>query len=307
MTHGVHRREFLKASAAGLIGAALPLSAFGKSGSPRLTATPLSDGMVLIDGAGANVVAARKGDTVVMVDGGLAENARHLLGLVHKELKSRRVDVLFNTHWHPEQTGSNLALGKGGAKIISQENTRLWLTTDITRPWENRTFEPLPKVAQPNDTFYRKGTLAFGDETVEYGYLLQAHTDGDAYVYFPKENVLVAGGVVSGEGWPLVDWWTGGWIGGLVDGLAMLASVANDTTKVIPANGPVLSKADLVAQHEMYKTINGRLIELLNKGYGPQEAVAVKPTKEFDAKWGDPAQFVTLAFESLWGHMSPDA
>ena len=307
MTFGLHRREFLKASAAGLIGAALPMAAFAKSGAPRLNATSLSDGMILIDGAGANVVAARKGDKVVMVDGGLAENSRHLLKLVHNELKSRRVDVLFNTHWHPEQTGSNVALGKDGAKIISQENTRLWLTTDITRPWENKTFEPLPKIAQPNDTFYRKGALPFGDETVEYGYLLQAHTDGDAYVYFPKENVLVAGGVVSGEGWPLVDWWTGGWIGGLVDGLAMLARVANDATKVIPANGPVLSKADLVSQRQMYETIHGRLVESLNKGLGPEEAVAAAPTKEFDAKWGDPTQFVTLAFESLWGHLSPDA
>ena len=306
MTFGLQRREFLKASAGGLIGAAMPMAVFARA-RPHLTATPLGDGMILIDGAGANVVAARKGDKVVMVDGGLAENSRHLLKLVHKELKSRRVDVLFNTHWHAEQTGSNLTLGKDGAKIISHENTRLWLTTDITRPWENKTFEPLPKVAQPNDTFYRKGTLPFGDETVEYGYLLQAHTDGDAYVYFPKENVLVAGGAVSGDGWPFVDWWTGGWIGGIVDGLAMLASVANDTTKVIPANGPVLSKADLLAQHKMYKTIKDRLVDILNEGKGPEEAVAAAPTKEFDAKWGDSKQFVTLAFESLWGHYSPDA
>ncbi len=307
MKRSMLRRDFLKASAAGIVGAALPAVAFSRSRSPRLSATSLGDGIVLIDGAGANVVAARNGDKVVMVDGGLAEHSRHLLKFVEKELKSRRVDTLFNTHWHPEQTGSNLALGKDGAKIISHENTRLWLTTDITRPWEGRTFEPLPKIAQPNDTFYRKGSLPFGDQTIEYGYLLQAHTDGDMYVYFPKQNVLVAGGAASGEGWPLVDWWTGGWIGGLTDGLQFLAKVANDETKVIPANGPVLTKADLVAQHEMYKTISARLIELLNKGFGPDEAVAAAPTKEFNSKWGDPTQFVTLAFESLWGHYSPDA
>ena len=41
------------------------------------------------------------------------------------------------------------------------------------------------------------GTLAFGAQHADYGYLGQAHTDGDLYVYFREANVLVAGGVVS--------------------------------------------------------------------------------------------------------------
>jgi hypothetical protein len=40
---------------------------------------------------------------------------------------------------------------------------------------------------------------------------------------------------------------------------------------------------------------------------GPEEAIAANPTKEFDAKWGEPTPFVTLAFKSLWGHFAPDA
>ena len=86
---------------------------------------------------------------MLMVDGGLAENSSALLKLVRRELGSKRVDVLFNTHWHHEQTGSNLALGKAGTKIIAQENTRLWLTTEVTRPWETRTFQRYSKAASP--------------------------------------------------------------------------------------------------------------------------------------------------------------
>ena len=306
MIVGIGRRDFLKTSVGGALAASLPLSAFAKSGA-NLTAIPLSDDLILIQGAGANVVAARSSDGVVMVDGGLAENSNDLIKLVRKYFDAKHIDVLFNTHWHHEHTGSNLALGKAGTKIIAQENTRLWLTTDITRPWESTTFEPYPKVAQPNETFYLKGELPFGGQTVRYGYVLQAHTDGDIYVHFPKENVLVAGGIVSGDGWPLVDWWTGGWMGGLVDGIATLAGIADDRTRVIPANGPVLTRADLIKQHEMYKTVFDRLVEYLNKGFGPDEAVAQAPTKEFDAEWGDSKQFVTLAFESLWGHFTPDA
>ena len=57
-----------------------------------------------------------------------------------------KVHTLFNTHWHPEQTGSNESLGQAGATIVAQENTKQWLTTDVTWPWNDETVEPLPKV-----------------------------------------------------------------------------------------------------------------------------------------------------------------
>ena len=57
----------------------------------------------------------------------------------------------------------------------------------------------------------------------------------------------------------------------------------------------------------MYVTIYDRLSTLLNRGRGPAEAVAAKPTKEFDEKMGNPDEFVRRAFESLWGYLSPDA
>jgi hypothetical protein len=57
----------------------------------------------------------------------------------------------------------------------------------------------------------------------------------------------------------------------------------------------------------MYAAIFDRLQKLLRKGLGPDEVVAQNPTKEFDAKWGNPTEFTTLAFKSLWGHMAPDA
>jgi glyoxylase-like metal-dependent hydrolase (beta-lactamase superfamily II) len=166
----------------------------------------------------------------------------------------------------------------------------------------------LPPKARPTQTFfYNSKQASVGDEPVEYGYLLQAHTDGDMYVFFRKSNVLVAGGVVSGAAWPIIDYKTGGWIIGLVDGLKTLLGVANADTRIVPANGPLLTRADLEAQRTMYATISERLQKMLRQGLGPDEAIAKKPTAEFDAKWGDPTQFLDLAFRSLWGHFAPDA
>ena len=127
------------------------------------------------------------------------------------------------------------------------------------------------------------------------------------YVQFPKQNVLAVGDVMTGEGWPDIDYWTGGWIGGIVGALQRLQTLADADTKIVPARGPVLGLAELKAQAEMYGTIYDRLSQLLNRGRGPSEAVAAKPTKEFDAQMGNPDEFVHRAFESLWAYLSPDA
>jgi len=266
----------------------------------------LSDDLWVVRVPGeANVVAQTTSSGVVLVDGGSAAGSDAVLKAVAGLPGAGPVRTLFNTHWHPEQTGSNEKLGKAGATIIAQENTRLWLTQNITWPWNGKRFAKLPKVAQPNKTFYDSGKL---DSGVRYGYISDAaHTDGDLYVYFPQQNVLAVGDAVSGAGWPVVDWWTGGWIGGIVGGNQRLQAIANPETRIVPARGPVLTLADLKAQLDMYGTIYDRLTQMLNRGRGPTEAVEAKPTKEFDDKMGNSDEFVRRAFESLWAYLSPDA
>src|SRR5690606_32035375 len=127
------------------------------------------------------------------------------------------------------------------------------------------------------------------------------------YVFFPDANVMAVGDAVSNAGWPSIDWWTGGWIGGLVGALDMLFYVSNDDTVIVPARGPVLTHADLRKQYEMYSVIWERLLKTLYSGGGPKEALAANPTQEFDAAMGPSEAFVQRAFESLWAYLSPDA
>jgi cyclase len=305
------RRQLLKValgSAAGLmLGAPIPrLAAAGQAAAEATGTLRLADDLFVVRIPGeANVVAQTTGGGVLLVDGGSAAGADAILKTVAGLPGGGPVHTLFNTHWHPEQTGSNERLGKAGVTIIAQENTRLWLSTDVVWPWNGRRFTRLPKGAQPNKTFYTTGKLPSG---VTYGYIPDAaHTDGDLYVYFPQQNVLAVGDAVCGEGWPVVDWATGGWIGGILGGLQRVLTLVNDGTRIVPARGPVLTLADLKTQFQMYGTIYDRLTQLLNKGRGPSEAVAARPTKEFDAQMGNPDEFVRRAFESLWAYLSPDA
>ncbi len=296
------RRQILKAALGGAAG--LMLGTVVRADDARIQA--LGDGLFVIRLPGeCNVVAHTGQDGVVLVDGVSAAAADALIKEVAGLPGGGPVTTIFNTHWHPEQTGANELLGKAGRTIIAQENTRLWMTTDVTWPWSGRTFPRAPKIAQPNKTFYTTGQLG---ADIRYAYLPDAaHTDGDLYVYFPRQNVLAIGDATYGEGWPQVDYATGGWIGGMAGGLQRLLTVANADTRIVPAHGPVFGYDELKRQSAMYTTIYDRLVTLLNKGRSPSEAVEAQPTKDFDARMGNPDEFVRRAFESLWGYLSPDA
>ena len=124
---------------------------------------------------------------------------------------------------------------------------------------------------------------------------------------FLRENVLAVGGAITGGGWPFVDWWTGGWIGGLVGTLELLLALTDANSRIVAAHGRVMQRDDLERQFEMYNLIYSRLAEMLNRGRGPDEAVEARPTAEFDAAMGPSEEFVRLAFQSLWAYLSPDA
>ena len=303
------RRQLLKTALAGAAGIAVGgsprLLAAAAQAGPAATTLQVADDLFVVTAAGANALVRTGTGGVVLVDGGSAATSDAILKAVAGLPQAAPVRTLFNTHWHPDQTGSNETLAAAGAQIVAHENTRLWLTTDVKWPWNGQTFKRLPKAAQPNKTFYTSGTLEGG---VKYAYIPDcAHTDGDVYVYFERQNVLAVGGVLSSQAWPTMDYITGGWIGGMVGGTQRLLAIANEQTRIVPANGPVLSYADLKTQASMYATIFERLSTLLNRGRGPSEAVAARPTKEFDAQMGNPDEFVRRAFESLWAYLSPDA
>ena len=59
--------------------------------------------------------------------------------------------------------------------------------------------------------------------------------------------------------------------------------------------------------HKGYGFVLHGLWPQYDGGGGPEEALAAKPTQEFDAIMGPSDAFVERAFESLWAYLSPDA
>jgi glyoxylase-like metal-dependent hydrolase (beta-lactamase superfamily II) len=303
------RRSFVTSlGAATALGALRPGALLASTSRDALVAEHLADDLLLVRGAGANVVVMRDAAGLAFVDGGLAANSAALLSLAQRELGAKAVHTLINTHWHREQTGLNERLGKQGVKIIAHENTRLWLSTTVRYEPDGPPLLPLPVAARPNATTYTSGELKLGDETARYGYLSQAHTDGDLYVYFTRANVLVTGGVVAGNGWPTADWVTGGWINGTIAGYKTLMDLCNESTRVVTANGDRLfSKADLQAERDMLVKLSDQLGKMMRSGFGPADMLAANPAKDYVAKMGDPTRFLTESFKSMWPRMAPDA
>lgn len=272
-----------------------------------ITAQALNPNLALFTGNGGNILVRRAGNSELLaVDGGLPANATTLLTNISNALGNGRITTLVNTHWHHEQTGLNEELA-GATRIFAHENTRQWLSTRVERPWEDVVFEPLASAAQPNETFYNYGSLQHGDVAVEYGYLRQAHTDGDMYVFFPQDNVLHTGGCVASDQWPLMDWWTGGWIGGLVDGIETLLSVANDATVIVPATGPVLTRADLAVLRDIYAELFNSVRESFMDSNSVPETLALKLGAAYEPRLGNSDMFIELSQWSLIPHYAPDA
>src|SRR5262245_21044518 len=302
------RRRFLYTGAAALGATFLGEGRLqaAQQAAARITTTDLG-GAMLLQGAGCNVIAIPGPDGALMIDGGLAANADALLAAVKSATKSTRINTLINTHWHPEQTGANEAVGRAGGVIFAHEKTKTALSTTIYNSIVIKGRRPaLPEPARPTRTIRGDGSMEFAGVKVDYGYMPAAHSDSDIYIQFPSLNLLAVGGVVSAEEWPLLDYRNGAWLGGRVRALEHLADIVRPDTRVVPANGRVMTGKDVVRQRDIYQKLFSTMIGYLNMGLGPEDAVVKNPLKEYTPEFGDPSAFTYGALRSMMIAYVPD-
>lgn len=260
--------------------------------APRVFAQHLSDKLAVMDAGGANVVAFNSGDGLVLVDSGAPKSFA----------APSKVQTLFNTHYHADQTGNNEMMAAQGAKIIAHERTRQWMATDYWVPAEDRYEKARPKAALPTEVFETRGSLKAGGEQIDYGYLPLAHTNGDIYVYFTTSNVLAVGDAASPLRDPALDYFTGAWIGGRVDSMDLILKIANAQTRIVPAYGPVMTRAEFKAERDIMYEIRSRMFKLVREGDGPQDMLDEGVLKGVARTWKDPYTFVYDAAKGLWAH-----
>ena len=279
----MNRREFL--SSAVVLTLPLPFQESGK--------------LSVIDGGGANVVAFSSSDGFVLVDGGAPKSGDKVMSALGANAKVR---ILFNTHHHTDQTGNNEMFSAAGTKIIAHKRTLEWMSSDHWVQEEERYEKARPKAVRPTETFLTTGTLKTGAEQIDYGYLTLAHTNGDIYVFFRNANVLAVGDVASPLRDPALDYLTGAWIGGRVDSMDILLKFANEQTRIVPAYGPIMSKAEFKAERDMMDEVRERLFKQVKQGDGPKDMLEGGVLKGLPRTWNDPYKFLYDAAKGLWAH-----
>jgi len=263
---------------------------------PAAGVRDLTDKLAVMDRGGANVLALSTGDALLLVDSGGPKSFADASKLAPK------VQVLFNTHYHIDQTGNNEVFAAAGAKIIAQDRTRQWMSTDYWVPAEDRYEHARPKAARPTEVFETTGSLKAGAEQIDYGYLPLAHTSGDIYVFFRTSNVLAVGDVASPERDPALDYFTGAWIGGRVDAMDVLLKLANEQTRFVPAYGPVMSRAEFKAERDMMEEVRVRLFKQVREGEGPKDMLQEGVLNSLPRTWKNPDKFLYDAAKGLWAH-----
>ena len=297
MNPTVNRRELLKGAAAGA------LTLWG----PRLLkaqqpVTKLTGSLAVIDGGGTNVTALSTGEGFVLVDSGAPESGDAVMAALKGLSPNGKVQTLFNTHYHLDQTANNERFAAQGAKIIAQKHTREWMAANYWVPAEQRYEKARPKAALPTETFDIKASMKADNEEIDYGYLRMAHTSGDLYVHFKGANVIAVGDVASPLRDPELDWFTGAWVGGRTDSMDLLLAISNDETRFVPAYGAVMTKAQFKAERDMMEEVRQRIFDHVRAGEGPQDMLEGGALDGLPRKWKDPLKFLYAAAKGGWAY-----
>jgi glyoxylase-like metal-dependent hydrolase (beta-lactamase superfamily II) len=298
------RRELLKGAIAGtftLSAAPFFQAQQGQQGAP-VAVRKLTETLAVVDHGGSNIVALSGADGFVLVDTGEPGTGNALAAALMGLAPNAKVHTVFNTHYHLHHTGNNETFSGAGAKIMAHDRTRQFMANDRWIPDQDRYEKARPKAAWPTQVFFDTGSINAGGEQIDYGYLLMAHTSGDAYVHFRTSNVLAVGDVASPVQDPELDWLTGAWIGGRVDAMDLLLKISNDQTKIVPGTGPVMTRAEFKAERDMMEEIRTRLFKEVREGDGPQDMVEAGVLKGLPRTWKDPYKFLYAAAKGLWAH-----
>ncbi len=246
---------------------------------PEITfkSTELSEGLYMLESeggfGGGNFALLTGSDGVILIDDALERMAEKVIKAVEAHTQ-QPVDYLINTHVHGDHIGGNAALRDTGATIITHDNIRHRMIA-----------ENIAEAALPEITFSDAVTFHLNRHTAHVFHVPVAHTDGDAVIHFPEVNVIAAGDILFNGLFPYIDLDKGGSVPGFIAAMGKLLSMADAETKIISGHGPLASKADLQAAHDMLVDALGRVKNLVDAGMSENDILAENPLQSYHDDW----------------------
>jgi glyoxylase-like metal-dependent hydrolase (beta-lactamase superfamily II) len=279
----------------------------------EIKTTDLGAGVYLLGWQGGDSLILVGSDGVLLVDTSVAPMGDKIKAAIAR-VSDKPIKLVINTHAHADHFGANEAMAKGGALIVAHDKLRERMEKGQYLAAFNQTIPPSPPAALPTITYADAMTIHFAGETVELFHPPRAHTDNDTLVHFKRAAVIHASGTIGGDGgYPFFDMSSGGSLAGMIGAEEKMLSVADDATRIVADEGDPASAATLKASRDMLVALRARVQKLIDDGKSEDEAVAAKPTSDFDANWVHPGSFLTgdvitrLAYQSLKGVTPPSA
>lgn len=245
-----------------------------------ITVDTLSSKVYMLTGQGGNIGIYVGEEYVFMIDDQFGRLSDKLKTTID-QLSDKPIAFLFNTHMHGDHTGGNANFNSPGTTIVAHDNVRKTLAA---KSIEDSNFDGkmLPEVTFSDDI-----TFHDGDETIMAFHVHNAHTDGDAIVYFIANNVLHMGDTYFAGRYPYIDLKSGGGVIGYIEAQKKALLVINDDTKIIPGHGRPSNKKELESSIAMLEKIKNIIQKEIDAGK-TLEAVKANSelTKDYDATHG---------------------
>lgn len=237
----------------------------------------LSDNVYMLIGQGGNIGVSVGEDGVFIIDDQFARLTSKIENAI-KKLSDKPFQFLVNTHWHGDHTGGNQNMNNLGAIIIAHNNVRKRLEETPNRDKTMR-----PKEALPVITFNDKLNIYINGEQVAIFHVDNAHTDGDALIYFTQSNVLHTGDTYFKGRFPYVDLNSGGSVNGYINAVKNGLMIIDSNTKIIPGHGSLSNKEEYSLFLKMLETVKANVLAEIEKGKTEDEvATNTSITKTYD-------------------------
>ena len=239
----------------------------GRFDTVEIKVIPVSADIYMLQGAGGNIGISVGDEGVFMIDDQFAPLSEKITAAI-KTISDKPVKFLVNTHFHGDHSGGNANFEAAGAMIVAHDNVRKRLAEN-----EKTANAGLPVITFSDDaTFYMNGNDIF------ITHVHNAHTDGDALVYFIQSNVLHTGDTFfhGSHKFPYIDINRGGSLRGDIKAAKKGLLMINDSTKIIPGHGPLATKADYQKYHDMLVGIHKNVSQAIKEGKTEEEVVAME-------------------------------
>jgi cyclase len=278
----------------------------------QIKVTRVSGNIYMLEGQGGNIAASVGEDGFVIVDDVFAPLAEKIqAALKDLEITDKPVRFVINTHYHGDHSGGNAPFANSGSTLIAQDNVRKRLRSGSS-PGNGGSlkmeFKPAEKAALPIITFEHDVTVHLNGEDIRALHFPAGHTDGDAIIFFPKNNVVHMGDDFVRYGFPFIDVASGGSIQGMTEGVEKAITQLPADVKVTPGHGALSNLDDVRVYIQMLKDTTAAVQKAMaahkTLDQMKQEKILV-PWAKWSNDFVNQDTFIETIYNSLTNHPGP--